>query len=150
MLAILCHSIGLFQWRTIHPKGACNLGGPAQQFRRVGGIDLRAQIFIACRPAGRITLAHCLELLASFRFHILRQNLRSVDNTERTKLQRQLAAVGPTAVFNAPSKLLEVSETAAVALSERLHHDPADRSSAPTPHARPRGRVMSQVGQSRS
>ncbi len=40
------------------------------------GIDLRAQIFIACRPAGRITLAHCLELLASFRFHILRQNLR--------------------------------------------------------------------------
>ncbi len=57
------------------------------------GIDLRAQIFIACRPAGRIPLAHCLELLASFRFHILRQNLRSVDNTERTKLQRQLAEV---------------------------------------------------------
>ncbi len=76
------------------------------------GIDLRAQIFIACRPAGRITLAHCLELLARFRFHILRQNLRSVDNTERTKLQRQLAAVGQTSVSFARCKLKEVAQTA--------------------------------------
>ncbi len=51
----------------------------------------------------------------------------------------ELAEVGHTAVFNAPSKLQAVSETAAVALSQRLHHDLADRSSAPTPHARPRG-----------
>ena len=65
------------------------------------GIDLRAQIFIACRPAGRITLAHCLELLASFRFHILRQNLRSVDNTGR-RCVNSVARTGQTVRVQKP------------------------------------------------
>ncbi len=50
----------------------------------------------------------------------------------------EVTAVGQTAVFNAPSKLQAVSETAAVALSQRLHHNLADRSSAPTPRVRPK------------
>ena len=34
------------------------------------------------------------------------------DNTDRTKLQRQLASVGQTAIPNGPPKLLSVSKTA--------------------------------------